>query len=155
MDEISELVMKINRWRLKGDFIVFTNGCFDILHAGHIHVLEEARKLGDKLIVGLNSNQSVKKIKGKDRPIIDETDRRIVLGALNCVDAVILFDEETPLKIITKLLPDILVKGGDYKKENIIGYNEITDRGGKVFTIPLIEGKSTSKIINKIKSIDK
>ena len=130
--------------------IVFTNGCFDIIHAGHVKYLAEAKKLGDVLIVGLNSDDSVRRLKGPSRPVNNELDRAIVLGALKSVDYVCLFDEDTPLELITGLMPDVLVKGGDYTIDNIVGADFVMKRGGEVAVIPFVEGKSTTKIIGKI-----
>ncbi|EKD29145.1 MAG: RfaE bifunctional protein [uncultured bacterium] len=132
--------------------IVFTNGCFDILHVGHVRYLKQARDLGDKLIVGLNSDSSVKRLKGNGRPVNREKDRAEVLLALSCVDHVILFDEDTPLELITKLRPNVLVKGGDYMKSNIVGAEFVESIGGKVEIIPFYEGYSTTGIIEKSKA---
>ena len=130
--------------------IVFTNGCFDILHAGHVHLLQVARGYGDYLIIGLNSDASVEKIKGKHRPITTQNDRRNLLLALHCVDEVIIFDDLDPMKLITEIKPDVLVKGGDYKIDEIVGYDFITSKGGKVLTVPILEGRSTTSIIKKM-----
>ncbi len=132
--------------------IVFTNGCFDILHVGHTRYLQEAARLGDILIVGLNSDESVRSLKGPDRPINSQEDRAEMLCALNFVDYVIIFCEDTPLKLIKKIKPDILVKGGDYKLENVVGRKEVEKHGGKTVIIPFIEGKSSTRIIKKIES---
>ena len=134
----------------RGKKIVFTNGCFDILHAGHVEYLEAARDLGDKLIVGINSDQSVKELKGKNRPLNKLEHRAKVLASLRCVDAVVVFGDKTPIKLISAVKPDILVKGGDYKINKIVGYEEVIKSGGKVMTIPLVKGISTTKIIQKI-----
>ncbi len=131
--------------------IVFTNGCFDILHYGHVKYLEDARTRGDVLVVGLNSDKSVKRIKGQNRPIINQNDRSRILAALESVDFVTIFDEETPSEIIKYLLPNILVKGGDWDKREIVGSDVLSKTGGKVIAIPFVEGKSTSNIIDKIK----
>lgn len=131
--------------------IVFTNGCFDILHVGHIRYLQEAAKLGDLLIVGLNSDDSVRRLKGSDRPINSELERAEMLVSLGFVDYVTIFDEDTPLNIIKLIQPDVLVKGGDYSIDNVVGRKEVEDRGGSVVLIPFVEGKSTTNIINKIK----
>jgi rfaE bifunctional protein nucleotidyltransferase chain/domain len=130
--------------------IVFTNGCFDILHSGHIHYLAKAAGMGDYLVIGLNSDASVKKIKGPSRPFIDENSRAMSLAGLGFVTSVILFDEETPYELIKKIQPQYLVKGGDYKPEDIVGYDIVKARGGQVITIPLTEGYSSTNIINKI-----
>ncbi|MEN6295329.1 MAG: D-glycero-beta-D-manno-heptose 1-phosphate adenylyltransferase [Chloroherpetonaceae bacterium] len=135
----------------QGKTIVFTNGCFDIIHLGHIYYLSEAKKLGDYLIIGLNTDSSVKKLKGPERPINSEQDRAIVLDALKSVDFVVLFDEETPLELIREISPNILVKGGDYKADEIVGADFMKQHNGKVIIIPYLQGKSTTKIIEKIK----
>jgi len=135
-----------------GKKVVFTNGCFDILHAGHVKYLSEARKLGDALVVGLNTDASVKVLKGEGRPINSEADRASVLAALGFVDFITLFGEETPKELIDELIPDILVKGADYKPEEIVGYDTVTNNGGKVMTIELVEGRSTTKTIERIKA---
>jgi rfaE bifunctional protein nucleotidyltransferase chain/domain len=129
--------------------IVFTNGCFDLLHRGHIYYLSRARELGDLLVVGLNSDSSVTKLKGPGRPVNSQEARAEVLGALAFVDYIIVFEEETPLNLIIALEPDLLVKGGDYIVEDIVGYREVTCRGGRVETIPLMEGYSSSSIIHR------
>lgn len=129
--------------------LVFTNGCFDVLHRGHIYYLSRARELGDLLLVGLNTDASVSKLKGSGRPVNDQQARAEVLGGLAFVDYIILFSEDTPLQLITSLKPDILIKGGDYRKEEIVGYREVSDWGGRVETIPLLEGYSTSSILDK------
>ena len=148
--KIDELVKFRGKAKIKGRKVVFTNGCFDILHRGHVELLEKAKRLGDFLIVALNSDSSMKKIKGDKRPILDENDRAYILASLKCVDAVCLFDEETPVEIINKLKPDVLVKGGDYKINEIVGREDVYKVGGEVVTIPLVEGKSTKEIIKKI-----
>ncbi|UCH14298.1 MAG: D-glycero-beta-D-manno-heptose 1-phosphate adenylyltransferase [Bacteroidales bacterium] len=137
-------------WRFKKKTIVFTNGCFDILHRGHIEYLSKAAKNGDILIVGLNTDRSVKKIKGAGRPYQDEKSRAMLLAALHFVNAVILFNEETPYELIKLIQPDVLVKGGDYKPEEIVGYDIVKAKGGKVITIDYVGGYSTSDIIEKI-----
>jgi rfaE bifunctional protein nucleotidyltransferase chain/domain len=148
--DINELVGIREKVKKEGKKVVFTNGCFDILHRGHVDYLEKAKKLGDILIVGLNSDESVKKIKGEKRPIVPQDDRAMVLSALGCVDYVCLFDQETPRELIEKIIPDVLVKGGDWEKENIVGRKIVEENGGKVFTIPEVKGKSTQKIIQTI-----
>ena len=132
--------------------IVFTNGCFDILHLGHLDYLFKAAKLGDKLIVGLNSDASISSIKGDNRPILDEKSRGSIIASLLCVDAVILFEEETPQKLIEFIQPNILVKGADYQINNIVGSDFVLSKGGKVQTIPFLEGYSSTAIINKVKN---
>lgn len=135
----------------EGDRVIFTNGCFDILHRGHIAYLAEAKALGDVLIVGLNSDASVSKLKGDHRPLQDERSRAEILAALMYVDHVVIFEEDTPLRLITMIQPDVLVKGGDYKAEEIVGYKEVLETGGRVEIISFLEGYSTSNIENKIK----
>ncbi|MCS6823675.1 MAG: D-glycero-beta-D-manno-heptose 1-phosphate adenylyltransferase [Cytophagaceae bacterium] len=137
-------------WKNQGHTIVFTNGCFDILHLGHVDYLEKAKQLGSKLIVGLNTDRSVKKLKGHSRPVNPEYARARVLAALTFVDAVILFDDDTPLALIQDLKPDILVKGADYNLKNIVGADIVLAYGGKVETIPLVNGFSTTDIISKL-----
>ncbi len=141
-----------DRWKSLGYEVVFTNGCFDLIHLGHIHYLEEAARLGNKLIIGLNSDDSVKRLKGKNRPINDEQSRAALLAAMYFVDMVIIFSEDTPLTLIEKITPDILVKGGDYTEEDIVGNQHVKAMGGEVKTIPFLEGYSSSSIIDKIKS---
>ncbi|MEC7214746.1 MAG: D-glycero-beta-D-manno-heptose 1-phosphate adenylyltransferase [SAR324 cluster bacterium] len=131
--------------------LVFTNGCFDILHAGHVDYLQKASQLGDALLIGLNNDESVRKLKGDSRPIVDEKARAMVLAALNAVDAVVLFKEETPGRLIDQVQPDVLVKGGDYLAEEIVGYQTVTTKGGTVKVLPFLEGHSTTNIIKKIK----
>ena len=130
--------------------IVFTNGCFDIIHRGHVSYLTEAKKLGNVLIIGLNSDDSVRRLKGSQRPINTELDRAAVLSALKPVDYVTIFDEDTPYELIQVVLPDILVKGGDYKPDDIVGADIVKANGGKVIVIPLVEGISTTVIIDKL-----
>jgi len=142
----------IQHWHEYSDTIVFTNGCFDILHAGHVIYLEEAKALGDRLVVGLNTDASVREIKGDDRPIIGELNRAKVLVSLESVDMVILFDEETPIELIKKIKPQYLVKGGDYREEDMIGADFVTQHNGKVMILSFVDGISTSGIIDKIKS---
>lgn len=131
--------------------VVFTNGCFDILHIGHIRYLQKAAKLGDILVIGLNSDGSVKRLKGSERPVNNEKDRAEILCALSFVDYVVVFEEDTPLELIKKIKPDVLVKGGDYSKEDIVGANEVEAGGGSLVLVPLVEGKSTTNIIKKVK----
>ena len=133
----------------RGKKIVFTNGCFDILHAGHVEYLEAAKELGDKLIVAINTDRSVRKLKGSSRPVNTLAHRAKVLASLQCIDKVVFFDEDTPIKLIKAIRPDVLVKGGDYKLKDIVGHNEVSQSGGSVVTIPLVKGLSTSKIISK------
>jgi D-beta-D-heptose 7-phosphate kinase/D-beta-D-heptose 1-phosphate adenosyltransferase len=136
--------------RLASGIVVFTNGVFDILHRGHLDYLQQARALGHLLIVGLNSDESVRRIKGPKRPLVSQDDRAFALCALRFVDHVVLFDEDTPQSLIEDLSPSILVKGGDYQPQDIVGSDHVIKQGGKVVTIPLIEGRSTSSIIDTI-----
>lgn len=137
-------------WKFHGKKIVFTNGCFDILHLGHIDYLSKAKDLGDILVIGLNTDLSVSKIKGSTRPIQDEISRSMVLAALGFVDAVVFFGEETPYNLIKATQPDILVKGADYKPEDIVGYDIVKNKGGEIVTIAFLEGYSTTAIEKKI-----
>ena len=139
-------------WRFKGYKIVFTNGCFDILHLGHLDYLAKAAAKGDKLIVGLNTDSSVTRLKGPDRPITDQHSRAMILASISFVSMVVLFDEETPYKLITKVQPDILIKGADYNPVDIVGYNVVMAKGGKVETIEFLPGYSTSAIEAKIRN---
>ncbi len=132
--------------------LVFSNGCFDILHKGHVDYLEKARDLGDYLVLGLNTDASVKRLKGDQRPLQDQDSRARVMASLEFIDAVILFDEDTPGDLISAILPDILVKGNDYTLDNIVGADVVMENGGKVETIPLVEGYSTTSIIEKLKN---
>jgi len=140
----------ISVWRFFGKKIVFTNGCFDLLHHGHLHLLNTARSFGDVLIVGLNSDSSVSKLK-PGRPVQDEQSRTDLMASLEVVDAVILFEEETPEKLIEKILPDVLVKGGDYKPEDVVGRKIIEQYGGRIEIVPLLKGFSTSNLIEKVR----
>lgn len=144
----------VNKWKKERLNVVFTNGCFDILHLGHVDYLEKSRNLGDKLIVAINDDESVRRLKGENRPINDLFFRSRVLAALDFVDAVIPFKEDTPLEVIRQLLPDILVKGSDYERSNIIGADVVEQNGGSVRTIDLVEGISTSSIVEKIKGLN-
>jgi len=148
---IDEIVKLAEFWKNTGEEVVFTNGCFDILHYGHIQSLKNAAALGSKLIVALNSDKSVKKLKGESRPLQNEQSRMAVMAALACVDAVVLFDEDTPESLIDAIIPDILVKGGDYVAENVVGYNTVTENGGKVVIIDFAQGYSTTDIIQKMR----
>ena len=145
LHELKEVLSK-----KKNEHVVFTNGCFDILHRGHVSYLQNARNLGDFLIVGVNSDLSVSRLKGPTRPIQNEEDRLFILAGLECVDAVVLFEEDTPIRLIEQLLPNILVKGGDYVIEEIVGYDVVTKNGGLVTTLPFVDGKSTSNIVKKM-----
>ncbi len=141
-------------WKFKSNAIVFTNGCFDILHEGHLTYLEAAKNRGDKLVVGVNSDSSVKRLKGEERPINSEEFRAHLLASLHFVDAVILFEEDTPAALIDAIIPQVLVKGGDYEITNIVGYETVIANGGEVTTIPLVEGFSTTQFIEKIKNLN-
>lgn len=149
------LTKLLKLWKNAKQKIVFTNGCFDLLHAGHVSYLEKAKLLGDRLVIGLNSDASVRKLKGSSRPITSQEDRSKILASLSCVDAVVIFEEESPLKLISFIKPDILVKGNDYKEENIVGAKEVRSWGGDVQLIPLLEGRSTTQILKKIHEDDK
>jgi D-glycero-beta-D-manno-heptose 1-phosphate adenylyltransferase len=144
----------LDRWlavsRFKRRRIVFTNGCFDILHRGHIQYLAQAAELGDLLLIGLNTDESVKKLKGSSRPWLDENARSLILASLGFVSAVVLFNEDNPYELIKKIQPDFLVKGGDYKVEEIVGYEVVKAKGGEVLTLALLEGYSTTGIIGRI-----
>lgn len=146
------LKKKVADWQSHGQKVVFSNGCFDILHLGHIDYLEKARAFGDKLVIGLNSDKSVKQLKGENRPINGEEARSRMLAALSFVDCVTIFGEETPKELIEYLLPNVLVKGSDYRVENIVGAKSVIANGGVVNTIDLVDGYSTTNIIDKIKS---
>jgi D-beta-D-heptose 7-phosphate kinase/D-beta-D-heptose 1-phosphate adenosyltransferase len=146
---MKDLAKRVAFWRMLGDKIVFTNGCFDILHPGHVYLLSACKQEGDRLVVGLNADVSVKRLKGKTRPINNEQSRAIVLSALGDVDAVILFEEDTPLHLITALQPDVLIKGGDWEVSTIVGADVVRANGGLVKTIPYLDGHSTTAIIEK------
>jgi len=146
-------ITQSNKWKDSGNTIVFTNGCYDLMHPGHIDLLSKAKSKGDKLIVGINSDRSVKQLKGNDRPIQNFDDRLIVLDAINSVDMVVGFDEDTPERIIKELLPNVLVKGGDYSINSIVGADIVISHGGTVEIIDLIPGKSTSSLIDQIISL--
>lgn len=142
----------VHVWRLKSDRIVFTNGVFDILHSGHVTYLEQAAEQGHRLVVGLNSDASVKRLgKGDDRPLNHQQDRARVLAALRCVDAVVTFDQDTPMEIIQALGPDVLVKGGDWSVDKIVGGEYVSQYGGKVLSLPLVEGRSTTRLVERIR----
>ena len=148
---LSDLKIQSDKWKENGEKIVFTNGCFDLLHRGHIEVLANTADLGDKLIIGLNSDSSIKELKGENRPIMDEISRVILLASLQFVDAVIFFSDETPYKLIKTLVPDILAKGGDYKVTEIAGNEVVLENGGEVILVPFIDGFSSTNIVEKIK----
>lgn len=141
----------LNMWKFRNEKIVFTNGCFDIIHRGHIEYLAKAASLGTKLIVGLNTDASVRRLKGENRPVNDERGRALALASLLFVDEVILFNTDTPRELIEFIQPDVLVKGGDYRPEDIVGNDIVTARGDQVVTIPLVEGYSTTSIIEHLK----
>lgn len=145
---LEELLKVRKGWGTKK--VVFTNGCFDLLHIGHIHCLKEAKKLGDLLIVGLNSDSSVRKIKGENRPIVPQEERATILASLEMVDYVCIFDEDTPYHIISLLQPDYIVKGGDWEPEEVVGKGIVEGRGGEVVTVEIVEEKSTRGLIQKI-----
>lgn len=152
---LTELKHQLNRWRLLNKKIVFTNGVFDILHEGHIASLSEAALYGHVLVVGINSDTSVKRLKGESRPVNNEGSRTLLMASLVMVDAVILFEEDTPLNLISTILPDVLVKGGDYTIEQIVGAKEVMASGGEVKIVPILEGFSTTGIIERMKGADK
>jgi D-beta-D-heptose 7-phosphate kinase/D-beta-D-heptose 1-phosphate adenosyltransferase len=147
---LAEIVQIRNQLRRDGKKLVFTNGCFDLLHAGHVRYLNQARALGDVLVVGLNSDRSVREIKGKGRPITPEDERAEILAALACVDYIFLFDDLTPQRVIDAIVPDILAKGADWETSEIVGRQTVEHAGGTVQRIPLVEGSSTSAIIKKV-----
>jgi len=147
-----ELLIERRRLRAAGKKLVFTNGVFDILHVGHVRYLEQSRALGDALVVAINSDASVRELKGEGRPLMNENDRAEILAALEAVDYVTIFDDVSPRALIAELLPDVLVKGGDYALDQIHGREEVEAAGGRVVSLPLVEGASTSKIIERIKT---
>jgi len=149
---LPQLVLRIAQWKFLGKSIVFTNGVFDILHPGHIFSLSQAAKEADFLIVGLNSDNSVKRLKGQQRPVNNQDSRALLLASLLMVDAVVIFEEDTPLELINSIRPDVLVKGGDYTIENIVGAKEVISNGGRVVINPVIEGYSTTNMIDKLKA---
>lgn len=148
-----ELTRMVSRWHLLSKKVVFTNGCFDILHQGHLEVLSRAAEQGDVLVIGVNADASVQRLKGPERPVNNEVFRSLMLASLSVVDAVCIFSEDTPLELISQVLPDVLVKGGDYDPETIVGSDVVRQHGGRVVTIPLVEGYSTSNLIRKIRSL--
>ena len=148
------LALERDRLRKEAKRVVFTNGCFDLLHPGHVRYLAQARALGDALIVGINSDRSVRELKGKGRPILNEQERAEVLSALQSVDFVVVFDEQTPRQLIAAILPDILVKGGDWTIDTIVGREEVEAAGGQVFSLPYVEQQSTSEIIARIQRLE-
>ena len=148
---LDEAILQFGREKRNGKRVVFTNGCFDLLHPGHIQSFQRARALGDILIVGVNGDASVRALKGPGRPVIPEKERAEILAALECVDAVIIFQEETPREVIARLLPDVLVKGGDWPADQIVGREEVEATGGRVVLAPVIPGYSTTAILRKIR----
>ncbi len=149
--DIPSLKRKIAMWKFQGEKVVFSNGVFDLLHTGHITYLTKAAELGGRLVIGLNTDSSVKRLKGPDRPVNDQKSRALLLAAMFFVDAIVLFDEDTPLELITQLQPDILVKGADYTIDKIVGAKEVMANGGEVKTIDFVDGFSSTSIIQKIK----
>ena len=149
---LEELILQFGPGKRNGRRVVFTNGCFDLLHPGHIKLLEAARAMGDALVVGLNSDESVRALKGAGRPVIPELERAEILANFDCVDGVVVFDELTPQKTVAALLPDILVKGGDWPGSQIVGREEVEAAGGKVVLIDVVEGHSTTEILRKIRA---
>jgi rfaE bifunctional protein nucleotidyltransferase chain/domain len=150
--DLPTLKCKVDFWQNEGEKVVFTNGVFDLLHIGHITYMAKAASLGDKLIVGLNADASVKRLKGDSRPVNDQVNRAALLAALFFIDGIVIFEEDTPLNLISTLLPDILVKGADYTIDNIVGAKEVLAKGGEVKTIDLVEGYSSTSIIQKIRN---
>ncbi len=151
--EWEKLKRQIAVWKFKDNKIVFTNGCFDILHLGHIDYLSKAADQGDVLIVGLNSDKSVKKIKGHDRPVNDQKARALILASLHFLEAVVLFDEDTPYELVKMVQPDVIVKGNDYKPEEIVGADIVEENGGAIVTVELVPGYSTTDLIQKLKKL--
>ncbi len=148
---LDEAILRFGPQNRKGRRVVFTNGCFDLLHPGHIRSLEQARALGDVLIVAINSDSSVRELKGEGRPVIPQQERAEILAALECVDAIIVFDELSTRDVIVRLLPDVLVKGGDWPGNQIVGREEVEAAGGRVVSIPVVPGYSTSAILDRIR----
>lgn len=149
---LAELTPLVAEWKQQGKKVVFTNGCFDLLHAGHVAYLAEAASLGDILIIGLNSDASVQRLKGPERPVNNDTTRSTLLGSMYFVNAVVFFSDDTPLELIKAVMPNILVKGGDYQVENIVGAKEVIANGGQVEVLSFLPGYSSTSIINKIKN---
>ena len=148
--DMATLQSRLNHWRAVGDRVVFTNGCFDILHPGHVELLARCRDQGGHVVLGLNSDGSVRRLKGPHRPVNDQISRAVVLAGLSFVDAIIIFEEDTPLNLINAILPDVLVKGGDYTIDEIVGAKEVIANGGSVVINPIVPGFSTSGLIEKI-----
>ena len=151
---ISDLLGQIGNWRKSGEKIVFTNGCFDVLHRGHVEYLQKSKSFGDRLIVGVNSDSSVRQLKGSGRPFVGEEDRAYIISQLVSVDAAILFSDETPYDLINQIKPDVLVKGGDYQIHEVVGRDIVESHGGRVVIVPLVTGRSTTNIIDKIRSTE-
>ena len=151
---LHEAILQFGPAKRNGRRVVFTNGCFDLLHPGHIETLEKARSLGDVLVVGVNSDRSVRQMKGAGRPILPERERAEILAALECVDGVVIFEQPTPREIVAALLPDVLVKGGDWASDQIVGREEVEAAGGEVISIPLVAGYSTTAMLEKIRKLD-
>ncbi len=149
--ELKQALAQLETWKSEGKKIVFTNGCFDLLHPGHIDYLEKAAAFGDILLIGLNDDDSIRRLKGNSRPINPLNDRMIMLQGLRAVDLVIPFSEDTPLNLITALMPNILIKGGDYEPDDIVGAREVRNAGGEVLVIPFVDGYSSSKLIERIR----
>jgi len=149
---LDQLIDEVINWKDQNKKIVFTNGCFDLIHLGHVEVLARSSDLGDKLIVAINSDESIAKIKGTNRPIIEEESRVKQIAALDFVDAVILFQQDTPIKIISSITPNVITKGGDYKTSDVVGHEIIQENNGEVAIIPLTQGYSTTSILDKIKN---
>jgi rfaE bifunctional protein nucleotidyltransferase chain/domain len=161
IDDIKQKIIPIGKelpslslWKEQREQIVFTNGCFDIIHRGHVDYLARAASLGSKMIIGLNTDNSIRRIKGNSRPVTDEYSRAFILGAFTFIDSVILFDEDTPYNLIQYIQPDILVKGSDYKEEDIVGADIVKTKGGKIVTMDFVPGFSSSTIIDKIRNSD-
>ncbi len=150
---LQQLQQRVAQWRIRGKKIAFTNGCFDILHEGHIYSLSEAAREADYLVVAVNSDESIRRLKGPERPLNNEHSRSLLLASLLIVDAVVVFEQDTPLEVITTLLPDVLVKGGDYTVEQIAGAKEVLANGGQVKINPIVEGFSTTGLIQKIRKL--
>ncbi len=149
-----QLLARVADWRAAGETIVFTNGCFDLLHVGHVTLMEDCRRFGSKVVLGLNTDASVRRLKGPSRPVVAEGDRARVMAALGAVDAVTFFDEDTPMELIRALRPDVLVKGGDYTVETVVGHEFVLAAGGRVEIVPTVEGFSTTGIVRRLQAGD-
>jgi D-beta-D-heptose 7-phosphate kinase/D-beta-D-heptose 1-phosphate adenosyltransferase len=149
--DLPELLARRQAWRAAGRRVVFTNGCFDLLHPGHVSLLESARALGDVLIVAINSDDSVRRLKGEDRPLVPEAERAEALAALEAVDAVVVYAEPNPRELVARLLPDVLVKGADWAENAIVGREEVEAAGGRVARVPVVPGRSTTSLIERIR----